>query len=476
MAVNNLNKVKIPGTGTTAARPSNPAVGDTYYNGTLGYQEIYTVNGWFALGAPASIPTSVVATDQGSGRAYNNGQASVAFSVGTEAGATPSYVVTSSPGSYTATGSSSPILVTGLQSSTQYTYTIVGKSPYGASNASTASAGVTATTVPQAPTIDSTVAASAQARIFFTANNTGGSAITSFTATSSPGNFTATGSSSPLTVTGLTNGTSYTFTVTATNANGTSLASSASSSTTPGPDVAPSTVELLVVAGGGGANTESTYQSSGGGGGAGGYRYFADQSVAGSTNYTVTVGGGGASPSGKGSNSVFGSRSSTGGGGAGGPNYNAGNGGSGGGARSIENNRTPGSGNEGGYTPSEGNGGSADGGGGGSGSGGSGSSGGSGTSNAITGTSVTRAKGGNGGSAAENSPGAANTGDGGNGGARFGGTTAIGGSGVVILAYDSFGKKTLTVGGGLTYTLDTSSRSGYNVYRFTAGTGTVSWT
>ena len=59
--------------------------------------------------------------------------------------------------------------------------------------------------------------------------NNGGSAITGYTVTSSPGGLTATGGSSPLTVSGLTSGTSYTFTVTATNAVGTSDASSASS-------------------------------------------------------------------------------------------------------------------------------------------------------------------------------------------------------------------------------------------------------
>jgi hypothetical protein len=59
--------------------------------------------------------------------------------------------------------------------------------------------------------------------------NNGGSAITGFTVTSSPAGGTATGASSPLTVTGLTASTSYTFTVTATNAIGTSPASAASS-------------------------------------------------------------------------------------------------------------------------------------------------------------------------------------------------------------------------------------------------------
>ncbi len=68
----------------------------------------------------------------------------------------------------------------------------------------------------------------------FTApENTGVSSITGYTVTSSPGGLTATGASSPLVVTGLTNETPYTFTVTATNAQGTSAASSASNEVTP---------------------------------------------------------------------------------------------------------------------------------------------------------------------------------------------------------------------------------------------------
>ena len=71
------------------------------------------------------------------------------------------------------------------------------------------------------------------ATITFTAGSDNGAPITSFTATSSPGGYTATGASSPLTVEGLESDTSYTFTVTATNANGTSAASAASNSAVP---------------------------------------------------------------------------------------------------------------------------------------------------------------------------------------------------------------------------------------------------
>ncbi|MBN5050407.1 autotransporter domain-containing protein [Stenotrophomonas maltophilia] len=89
-------------------------------------------------------------------------------------------------------------------------------------------------TAPDAPTIGTATAANAQATISFTAPvNTGGSAITGYTVTSSPGNKIGTGTASPILVTGLTNGTAYTFTVTATNAIGTSVASAATAPVTP---------------------------------------------------------------------------------------------------------------------------------------------------------------------------------------------------------------------------------------------------
>lgn len=90
------------------------------------------------------------------------------------------------------------------------------------------------TVAPGAPTAVSASAGNGQAIVSFAPPAfTGVSAITGYTVTSSPGGITKTGSSSPLTVTGLANGTSYTFTVTATNTGGTGAASVASSLVTP---------------------------------------------------------------------------------------------------------------------------------------------------------------------------------------------------------------------------------------------------
>jgi hypothetical protein len=88
--------------------------------------------------------------------------------------------------------------------------------------------------VPNAPTIGTATGGDASASVTFTAPvDVGGGAITGYTVTSSPTGITGTGSSSPITVSGLSNGTAYTFTVVATNAFGTSVASAASDSVTP---------------------------------------------------------------------------------------------------------------------------------------------------------------------------------------------------------------------------------------------------
>ena len=89
-------------------------------------------------------------------------------------------------------------------------------------------------TLPGAPTIGTATGGNAQASVTFTAPaNPGYPTTLTYEVTSSPGSITASGSASPITVTGLTNGTEYTFTVTATNDTGTSPASAASNAVTP---------------------------------------------------------------------------------------------------------------------------------------------------------------------------------------------------------------------------------------------------
>ncbi len=100
-------------------------------------------------------------------------------------------------------------------------------------------------TVPGAPRFVSAIAGNAQATVYFTAPvSNGGSAVTSYTVTSSSGNLTATGNTSPITVTGLNNGTIYMFYVVATNLAGSGETWFSNSVTPVSPDNTPPTLVM----------------------------------------------------------------------------------------------------------------------------------------------------------------------------------------------------------------------------------------
>ena len=268
--------------GTPAATvPNSPAVTNAVLNGTTSADI-----SWYQGYNGGSTVTSLLIT------AYPGGQS----------------IVVNTPG---VTGTAT---ITGLSTGTTYSFNVVATNAIGNSQPSV-SGFVTTPSAPPAPTIGTVTVLGSSASVPFTLNGTGGSAITIVTATSSPGGFTGTSSgSSPITVSGLDPSTSYTFTVTATNAVGTSPASSASNSiTTPAAILA----DYLVVAGGaGGASTR------GGGGGAGGVRSGTNLVLSPGTTYSVTVGGGGlgntpVSDGNLGSNSIFSTYTATGGGGGG---------------------------------------------------------------------------------------------------------------------------------------------------------------
>lgn len=253
-------------------------------------------------------------------------------------------------------------------------------------------------------------------------------------------------------------------------------------------------LQYLVIAGGGGGGCGYASNAYGGGGGAGGYRSnVAGQSSGGGasaeasltleigTNYSVTVGAGGAGISyidgallrngSPGSNSIFSTVTSNGGGFGAGQDGNGGSGGSGGGAGPFGGviKQLGGAGTSAqGFAGANGTGTQNGGAGGGAGSAASTTTAGVGVASTITGSSITRAAGGG---MFSGTPGTANSGGGGAGGASAGNSGA-GGSGVVILRYpDTF---TITIGAGLTGSTPAPA-GGFKVTTITAGTGNVSW-
>ncbi len=271
-------------------------------------------------------------------------------------------------------------------------------------------------------------------------------------------------------------------------------------------------IDYLIIAGGGGGASTSSY--GGTGGGAGGYRNSYNSETSGGnssaeagyyistgTNYTITVGAGGAIGN-DGNESQFEKVISVyGGGGTNHPGDRARhgrNGGSGGGSTGGTAQGVLGQGSDGGNSPQGGGGGAGAAGGVGQGynvGGENGGVGGNGLASTITGSSVTRAGGGGastlratasgspgtggtggGGNGSKNGTagtGTVNTGSGGGGSVGSNGVGGAGGSGFVALSYPS--TLTITVGAGLTTGVSETTDGSRKYITFTGGTGNVSW-
>lgn len=164
---------------------------------------------------------------------------SVAFFESEENGGSPitGYTVTSYPEGITATGTTSPIEVTGLTNGTSYTFAVVATNVVGDSIESNISESVVPTnpaTVPDAPTIvDISMNDRAVSLYFDEPVNDGGSPITEYLAESTPGGLTGTSTTSPVVVENLEYGTQYTFVVYAINDVGQSVSSNVSDPETP---------------------------------------------------------------------------------------------------------------------------------------------------------------------------------------------------------------------------------------------------
>jgi hypothetical protein len=151
-----------------------------------------------------------------------------------------SYLLTSTPGQIEATFTPAQIKeakVIGLSPGSTYSFSVVAINEQGPSASSIPSSPALAPTTPGAPSITKVTATGTNsAQLSFTAPlDDGGSPITSYVATSSPGGLKTTlhqSTGGTINITNLSHSTTYTFTLTANNAAGPSLSSAISTSIT----------------------------------------------------------------------------------------------------------------------------------------------------------------------------------------------------------------------------------------------------
>lgn len=534
--------------GTTANRPASPAVGDQYYNGTIGALEVYTSAGWKTSTTPSGN-TAARPANPYTGQSYFNGEtqrlelytssgnwenivqevpgvSSVTgnYSQQTDSGVITIYGTNFVNGAYASAIGTNGVQVdatsTTFNSLVQLTATFTGLSnaqePYDIKVTNPSNLfGL----IPDALYVNASpvwVTSSGSLGTFTEQVTINLSALSATDSDSTVSYALASGSSLPSgvslnsstgvisgTLPNITSDTTYNFTINATDTVNTIPRSFSITSK------AQILAEYLMVGGGGAGGTNH-----GPGGGAGGV-LSGTVTLSPSTQYTLSIGTGGTinanGNQGGDGVSTTGFSLTAGGGGGGGKGYSTtgsdANGrpgvatnGSGGGGGAIANG---GSGNGAGFSGGNGTGVSPGAGGGGGGAGAAGSNGfgsgsggatggagGIGVSNSITGTATyyagggggggwttTGASGGLGGGGKAGNPGstgeagAANTGGGGGGGGDGGGNAGPGGSGILVIAYPDTLPAITTIPGTLTYTQPT--RAGYRVYRFTAGSGTI---
>ena len=236
---NNVSKITPDGTstilGTTGDRPRAIAVdaaGNVYTanNDSNNVSKITPDGTSTILGITGNRPKAI-AVDS-AGNVYTANSSSV------------SKIGDASAVTFPATGNSSPITIAGLANGTDYMFSLIAVNAQGQSIAS----GAVAVTVglPDAPTIDSIVPGDGQALIYFLAGAANGSAVTNYEYSLDSTNYTALNpadTASPIMIAGLTNGTTYSFALRATNNEGAGAASD-SAFVTPGTPVAPTIASI----------------------------------------------------------------------------------------------------------------------------------------------------------------------------------------------------------------------------------------
>ncbi len=151
-----------------------------------------------------------------------NGSATITFA--TQAGANY-YTITAMPGNLTGRVFGSPVTAIGLHNGTAYSFGITATNTAGTSAATTTNSVTPFLPAPAAPSNVSAIAGNGSARITF------GNVLnaSSYTVVTTPGGASVNQAYGPITISGLTNGTAYTFAVSAKNSSGTSAATGSNS-------------------------------------------------------------------------------------------------------------------------------------------------------------------------------------------------------------------------------------------------------
>ena len=189
------------------------------------------------------------------------------------------YTVTGSPGGTCSTTGATTCTASGLTNGTPYTFHVTATNAVGTGPESNAASATpqAAATVPGAPTNLAATAGDTTVQLTWTApTDDGGSPITGYTVTGSPGGTCSTTGATSCTVSGLTNGTPYTFNVTATNAVGTGPQSNAANATPQAAATVPVEPTNLSASASksGGIDLTWTGPASNGGSGITGYRIY----------------------------------------------------------------------------------------------------------------------------------------------------------------------------------------------------------
>ena len=225
---------------------SSPVVVMSLTNGNTYTCTVFATNvagaGPASAASAAAVPATVPSVPSAPALTHGNGLISVAVVAPANGGSViTGYTAacTSSNGGTAGgnTAASSPIVVTGLDNGSTYTCTAFASNAVGDSAASAPSASTVPATVPSAPVAPSVVRENSAISVAFVAPASGGSVITGYTAscTSSDGGTAGSNSAatSPILVGTLDDGSTYTCTVHATNAEGSSAESIASATVVP---------------------------------------------------------------------------------------------------------------------------------------------------------------------------------------------------------------------------------------------------